>query len=51
VWPVLLQVRVDLRLVKADLVVGPSLLPERWLHDHSQYLDDLPVKLGLDFDR
>ncbi|MNT47668.1 hypothetical protein D3C72_1844020 [compost metagenome] len=49
-WPILLQIGVHLRLVKADLVVGPPLLPERWLHDHSRFLDGLSVKVGLDFD-
>ncbi|AFK67860.1 hypothetical protein YSA_02016 [Pseudomonas putida ND6] len=36
--------------MKADLVIGPPLLPERWFHDYSRFLDDLSVKLGLDFD-
>ncbi len=49
-WPIRLQIGVHLRLVKADLVIGPPLLPERWFHDYSRFLDDLSVKLGLDFD-
>jgi hypothetical protein len=37
--------------MKADLVIGPPLVPERWLHDHSRFFDQKPVKLILDFDQ
>ncbi len=37
--PVRLQVRIDLPLMKADLVIGPPLVPESWLHGCSLFIE------------